>query len=514
MIEVRHLTVHKNDGTELLNDVSFTVGPRAKIAIIGEEGNGKSTLLQIIYDKNMVSDYLTVTGEVIRDHEVLGYLPQHLPDKWLDTIPSDYLLLEEPGREPSPQDFNRLALFVALADSLHLTPGFLEQDIPLSSLSGGEKVKLQLLKLMGSPCTALLLDEPTNDLDIATLEFLEEFIQNLDIPVLFVSHDETLLEHCADKILHLEQVNQKTKRRFTVYDGTYRSYVDTRLRGYEKTMQIARKEKAEYLEKKRRLNDIMNAVHHAQNAISRKDPAGGRLLKKKMHVVKAMARRFDKESYTTVDHPEEAINVFFPKISLPPDKKILEVAGLSLEVPGRALIAPFDLVVRAGDKLVITGNNGTGKSLLLARIYETLKDRADLSIGYMPQDYLRGLTGFATPLEFLARSGAKRDLERARELLGAMKFTREEMLRPPRELSDGQKAKLFLLQFIKDGKNVLILDEPTRNFSPLSAPVIRNILSEYSGCIISVSHDRIYNLTVCSRLLEIRSGRLVETTYV
>lgn len=510
MIEVRHLSVHKNDGTELLNDVSFTVGALDKIAIIGEEGNGKSTLLKLIYDKALVTDYLRVAGEISTEHEILGYLPQHLPEKWLNTIPSDYLLLKEPDAEPAAEDFNRLALFSQLADALYLTPGFLEQDIPLSKLSGGEKVKLQLLKLLGSPCTALLLDEPTNDLDIATLEFLEDFIRRSSIPIVFVSHDETLLENCAAKVLHLEQVNQKTKRRFTLYNGSYRSYVDERLRGYEKTMQIARKEKAEYLEKKRKLNDIMNAVHHAQNTITRGDPGGGRLLKKKMHVIKAMAKRFDKESYTTLDHPEEAINVFFPAVTLPPLKRILDISGQSVALPDRTLIEPFDLLVLAKDKVVITGNNGTGKSLLLASIYTQLKTRSDLAIGYMPQDYLKVLTGFTTPLAFLAQDGLKQDIERARELLGAMKFTREEMVRRPEELSDGQKAKLFILKFIKDGKNVLILDEPTRNFSPLSAPVIRNILTEFNGCIISVSHDRLYNFNVCTRILEIQTNRLIE----
>ena len=510
MIEVRHLSVHKNDGTELLHDVSFTVSPFDKIAIIGEEGNGKSTLLKIILGETAALDYLTITGEVVRDNEILGYLPQHLPEKWLDSIPSDFLLQSEPTDELRAEDFNRLALFYGLAAAMYLTPDFLEQDLPLSKLSGGEKVKLQLLKLLGSPATALLLDEPTNDLDLATLEFLEEFIQNLTIPVLFVSHDEMLLEHCANKVLHLEQVNLKTKRRATLYSGTYRSYVDERLRGYEKTMQIARKEQADYLEKKRKLNDIMNAVHAAQNSISRKNPAGGRLLKKKMHVIKAMAKRFDKESYTTVDHPEESIDVFFPIITLPPHKKILEITSGSLEVAGRILLEPFDLYVTAKDKVVITGHNGCGKSLLLQGIYNQLKDRSDLSIGYMPQDYMKGLTGFASAVAFLAPTGIKQQEERARELLGAMKFTREEMVRDPAELSDGQKAKLFILKFIKDGTNVLILDEPTRNFSPLSAPVIRQILTEFTGCIISVSHDRIYNLTVCSRYLEIKNSHLIE----
>lgn len=512
MIEVKHLTIRQPDGAELLHDVSFSVGPKEKIAIIGEEGNGKSTLLKCLAGAGLVPEQLSVEGSIITDHEVIGYLPQHLPPVWFDLIPSDFLLKQTPDQTLSLEDYNRLAHFARLFDAMHLPSGFLEQETPLGNLSGGERVKLQLLKLMGSPCTVLLLDEPTNDLDIETLEFLEGFIQSQTIPVLFVSHDETLLERCAQKILHLEQLNVKTKRRFTEFSGSYRTYVDERLRGYDKSMQLARKEKAQYLEKKRRLNDIMNAVHHAQNAISRKDPAGGRLLKKKMHAVKSMEKRFEKESYTKVDHPEEAIGVFFPPIKNPPAKRILELTGTDLALPGRRLLEPFDLTVLARDKVVITGRNGTGKSLLLKKIHEELKDREDLTIGYMPQDYMKGLEGYATALEFLARSGDKKELERARELMGAMKFTREEMIRPPDQLSDGQKAKLFFLYFIKQGADVLILDEPTRNFSPLSAPVIRDILSRYDGCIISASHDRIYIATVCTRHLQIEHGRLSESS--
>lgn len=509
MIEVKKLTVYRSDASPLLEDISFSVGPGDKVAVIGEEGNGKSTLLKILHDASLVQDYLTLEGQVITDHEITGYLPQHLPEKWHNTIPSDYLLKETPEAELSLEDYNRLPLFHAWLKEMRLPRGFLEQDLPLSSLSGGEGVKLQLLKLLAGPSTALILDEPTNDLDIETLEFLEDFIKRLTIPVIFVSHDETLLESVANRIFHLEQLNVKTIRRFTDYRGSYRSYVEERLHGYEKTMQMARKEKADYLEKKRVLNDIKNAVHSAQRNISRGDPAGGRLLKKKMHAVKSMERRFDKESYRTVDQPEEAIHVFFPDIPTSPGKRILDRKDLEINVPGRRLIAPFDLLVTAREKLVITGSNGSGKTLLLSRLYRELKDRKDLNLGYMPQDYMRELTKYPTALEFLAREGTRQDTERSRELMGAMKLTRAEMLKKPEELSDGQKAKLFMLRFIKEGSDVLILDEPTRNFSPLSAPVIREILSAYTGCILSVSHDRIYISKVATRQLEIRDGCLL-----
>lgn len=505
MLKVENLNVQKLNGTMLIENASFTISDGDKAAIIGEEGNGKSTLIKILCGNISKNDdsFFTFNGKIESTYEKIGYLPQHLPEEWKDCTPSEYILKYNPLSEIEPEDWNKLEQIRKSMESMFMDVSLLERNNSMEKLSGGEKVKLQLLKLINQPNDILLLDEPTNDLDINTLEFLENFILSAKVPIIFVSHDELLLERCSNKILHLEQVNMKTKRVFTEFSGNYREYVDKRLSGYEKAVTLARKEKSEYLEKKRKLNDIMNAVHHAQNTISRKDPAGGRLLKKKMHVVKAMERRFEKESYSKVDHPEEAINVFFPEVKLNPSKVILKEDNLSISIGERLLINNFALDIRAKDKVVIIGDNGSGKTLLLNKIYAMLKDRTDLNIGYMPQDYMKELKGYSSALEFLSCDGFKDDVTRSRELMGSMKFTREEMENNPSELSDGQKAKLFILKFIKEGKNVLILDEPTRNFSPLSAPVIRDILKSFSGCIISVSHDRLYIDLVCETILKV-----------
>lgn len=148
------------------------------------------------------------------------------------------------------------------------------------------------------------------------------------------------------------------------------------------------------------------------------------------------------------------------------------------------------LEVVGNTHICIIGKNGVGKSTLLKQIYEILKDREDIKVGYMPQTYDDILNKYEYVLDFLSPSGSKEKITKARMYLGNMKFTREEMTSKIKELSNGTKAKLFFTKLVLEENDVLILDEPTRNVSPLSNPVIRKSLREYKGVIISISHDR------------------------
>ena len=170
---------------------------------------------------------------------------------------------------------------------------------------------------------------------------------------------------------------------------------------------------------------------------------------------------------------------------------------------GDVLSRNIRLEVRGPERVCIIGKNGAGKSTLLREIAEQLLARTDLHAGYMPQNYEDLLDLSQTPAEFLAVSGAKEEQDRIRTYLGSMKYTADEMDRPIRELSGGQKAKLLLLKLSMQTCDVLVLDEPTRNFSPLSAPVIRKILNAFPGAVISVSHDRKFIQEVCTAVYEL-----------
>ena len=488
MLEAKDLTLTlTKNGRMLTEHFDFTLRPCDKAAIIGEEGNGKSTLLQYLYDPSLVTDYCEATGRISRKGR-LAYLPQQLPQALAFVTLEDFFAGAELWRLP---------------DELALDAAWICSKQTLGTLSGGEKVKAQLAKLLLDEPDVLLLDEPTNDLDIDTLEWMENFLQNTRLPVLFISHDETLLANTANVVVHMEQLRRKNVCRVTVARTDYETYVNQRRLNFDKQSQIAQKQRDDYAQKMARWRQIHDRVEHEQNTISRGDPHGGRLLKKKMGTVLAQGRRFEREreQFTEFPDEEEAIlSAFSAQIRLPKGKTILDMALPELRAGKRLLARDVRLTVSGSAHIGITGRNGAGKSTLLAEIWRQLETRRDITPAYMPQNYAERFDRTQTPLEFLDASYDKALVERARTFLGSMRFTHEEMTGKIGALSGGQQAKLLFLDMVLREANVLVLDEPTRNFSPLSAPVIREALHSFGGTIISVSHDRLYLSEVCDEV--------------
>ncbi len=400
----------------------------------------------------------------------------------------------------APSELSRAAQRLGLATDIYYS------EQPVGTLSGGENVKLRLLSLTIGQPDLLLLDEPSNDLDIPTLEWLEDFIRHSQVPVLFISHDETLLEHTANVIIHLEQVRRKTIPVCTVTRCGYREYVERREAARSHQTQVARKEQEEYEKQQEKFRRIQSRVEHEQNAISRQDPHGGRLLKKKMAAVKSMERRFEREHSEMTQLPETEDEIFVrfsPEITSSRGKTILDLHLDVLANEAGELARNIDLHVGGGEKLCIVGRNGAGKTTLLRLIAGQLLARTDIRAAYMPQHYAERMDMTLTPVEFLSRTGDRDELTAIRTYLGSMRYTAAETEHPISQLSGGQKAKLYFIAMNLDRCDVLLLDEPTRNFSPLSGPVIRKALREYGGTIISVSHDRKFISEVCGRVYNI-----------
>ena len=506
LLQMEHLTItHKKDLRTLLEDFSFVLNEGDVAVIVGEEGNGKSTLLKLIYDEALVAPYAEWSGSVVRARTRFGYLPQELPRECAAMSVKEYMAASPAQTAMHPGDA------AALERSLGLPGGFLASSCAAAELSGGEKVKLQLSRIMADAPDALLLDEPSNDLDIATLEWLEEYIPCCGVPVLFVSHDETLIERTANTVIHLELLRRKTLPRATVARLPYCDYVRARRLGVERQARLHGKEQAEFDAKMERFRRIRQKVEHQQGAVSRQDPHGGALLKKKMHSVQAMGRRFEKEKerITAMPEAEEAIFLSFPpECALPAGKVVLEFAQSELRVEERVLSREIALRVTGGERVCIIGENGAGKTTLLRVLAEELLPRKDIRAAYMPQNYDDALPGDVTPVEFLNVSGGKEEATRIRGYLGSARYTSAEMEHPISELSGGQRAKLLMAAMALRGANVLLLDEPTRNFSPLSAPVVRDVLRSFGGSIISVSHDRKFISEVCGTVYELTEGGL------
>ena len=208
---------------------------------------------------------------------------------------------------------------------------------------------------------------------------------------------------------------------------------------------------------------------------------------------------------------EEAILTFFDagRSAFPAGKTALRLDVPELTAGDRVLARDVRLWVTGPEKIGIVGPNGAGKSTLLKLVADELLPRQDIRAAYMPQDYGDLLLGDKTPVEVLAPSGHKDDITRARTLLGNMKYKAEEMEHPAAGLSGGQRAKLLFLSMVLNGANVLVLDEPTRNFSPMSGPKVRQALGDYGGTVISVSHDRKFLAQVCTTLYRFTENGLL-----
>ncbi|SFP68631.1 ATPase components of ABC transporters with duplicated ATPase domains [Butyrivibrio proteoclasticus] len=509
MLQIKDLTItHRKDFRIILEKFNLTLNDKDKAVIIGEEGNGKSTLMKWIYDPSMAEEYTECEGELITSGEVLGYLPQELPDADKDKTLYEYFSEANLFFDKDPKEL------AELAKEFRIPVDFFYSDQNMGSLSGGEKVKAQLLRILMDKPTVLLLDEPSNDIDISTLELLERLINGWEHIALFISHDETLIENTANVVIHIEQIMRKTKSRYTIVRDSYRNYIEKRAEDFQRQEQQALNDRKEKKRRDEKYARVYNSVEHALSNVSRQSPAEGKNLKDKMHTVKAMGKRFEKEDENMTKMPEQEEAVFFKLGSddarMPAGKTVIEYSLDELRTPDDTKILAKDIFlrVRGPEKICIVGTNGVGKTTLLKKMVKELLARSDIKVQYMPQNYEELLDLNVTPVEFLDETGDKKVRTRIRTYLGSLKYTADEMDHPIRELSGGQKAKVLLLKMSLSDANVLILDEPTRNFSPLSGPIIRKMISLFPGAVISISHDRKYIDEVCTKVYTLTENGL------
>ena len=405
MLQIKNLTItHRKDLRVILEDFHLTLNSGDKAVIIGEEGNGKSTLIKWIYEPDMAEAYTECTGERICTKERLGYLPQEFPDTERCKTVYEYFSQSDFFYDKTPKELS------VMAKQFRVEEGFFYSDQKMGSLSGGEKMKAALMRIFMEEPTVLLLDEPSNDMDIDTLKLLEEIILSWKGIVLYISHDETLIENTANMIIHIEQIARKTKCRYTVMRVPYREYVEQRLKGFEKQKKEAINERSE---------------------------------KKKMHAVKSMEKRFQREDENMTEMPEIEEAIYFKlgdeNLGIPAGKTVIEYSLDKLWTPdgSRILAQNIFLRIRGEEKICIIGSNGSGKTTLLKKISEELLQRKDIHAEYMPQNYEEILELEKTPVDFLDTTGYQEDRTKIRTYLGSLKYTASEMEHPVRELSGG-----------------------------------------------------------------------------
>lgn len=486
MLQVNRLTITNiKEGRVLIKDLSFVVNLGERIALIGEEGNGKSTLLKYLMDLPLPG--FETEGTKSLDGPV-GYLEQDLRLRWGNTNVLDYFLLDEPNG--TIEDYNLLGKIPAYLEKARFPRASYKEEKSLSEFSGGELVRLALAKLQLRDYRTILLDEPSNDLDLESLTLLKEFLLSVSVPVLFVSHDERLISSCANGILHLEQIKRKSEMQVTFARIPYEEYKSRRQDLFEKETQVIEKKESQLQEKKERWAKIYQEVKYDQDQCVR-DPTTGRLLKKRMKRLLVTKRQLEKEEEAIGEKPEgdPFLNLVFPpSVSVANTKRILAFHGPLIREK-RVLIPQVDLDLIGPGQSVLIGPNGIGKSTLLEALYEDNKKRKDIRLGYMPQNYEASFPADGTILSFLCSDSRKETITHVRLYLGSLRYTSEEMLYPLSSLSGGQKAKLFLLKMVLEEKNVLLLDEPTRNLSPFSVRMLDSLLDSFQGRALIVSHD-------------------------
>ncbi len=458
MIKINHLTITQNkDLRDLVSDLSMTIQDGEKVAIIGEEGNGKSTLLKTLMGEALPD--FTIRGDILSDIQSIAYIPQKVPEDLKKKTLHDYFFLDTIDLDYS--------VLYRLAEELHFDSNRFASDQKIGSLSGGEALKIQLIHELAKPFEILFLDEPSND--------------------------------TADTIVHLRLVKHRKEAETLVEHLDYDSYSDQRKANFTKQSKQAANDQRAYdktMEKHRRVKQNVETALRAT-----KDSTAGRLLAKKMKTVLSQEKRFEKTAQSMTQKPleEEEIRLFFSDIQpLPVSKVLIQLEKENLSIGERVLAQGLQLTVRGQEKIGIIGPNGMGKSTLLAKFQQLLSQKREILLGFMPQDYYKKLQLDLSPIAYLSKTGEKEELQKIQSHLASLNFSYPEMQHQIRSLSGGQQGKLLLLDLVLRKPNFLLLDEPTRNFSPTSQPQIRKLFATYPGGLITVSHDRRFLKEVCS----------------
>lgn len=485
MIHIDNLRIILNkDQRTLVDSFSLHINSKDKIAIIGEEGNGKSSILKALADPKSLEEYATfeLQGNILKSK--ISYVSQHAEPQVLEMTLKDYLsfykILED-------LDYTYLYQLIDLLGSLD--PFEFEGRL-LKSLSGGERMKLFLVLALVVRPDILVLDEPSNDLDIQTIDALESLLKKLSTPIIFVSHDEDLLRNVSNKIIHLELIKHKQESRHTISNLGYGDYIDLRNRKLAKQTEDYKNDKRMFEIKEAKYHKLHQQVESKLRGASRQDPASAKNLKDKMRSIKSMGKRYEKEKMNLTQKVvvEDSISFVMKGASLYDSQLVIETYLPTLEVDGNLLSKDISLKVFGPQKIVIIGENGAGKTTLLNVLMERTNPK--LKIFSLSQDFLETMDREQTAIDFLSEIEDKQEIEEIRTLLGTLYFTPEEMLQKVKNLSGGQIIKLNFEKMRRSQAHVLFLDEPTRNLSPLTRPVMVQAIQDFKGAVVAVSHDR------------------------
>lgn len=487
------VSIQNNLKETLLPHFTYTMNMGDKIGLIGEEGNGKSLLLKAIVNHPSLQ-VLSTEVKIHPANTVCGYLEQQLQDTHQSVF--DYACGE----------YESYALFAK--QFMIMFPYLNNDDIhrPLHTFSGGECIKIQILKIEWLNPDIILLDEPTNNLDIESINWLKTWITGQRRPLLFVSHDIKFLEEVSNRIIHLEKPHDKADVMIHTYEGGYSSY-----KSYHTNKILNHNTKVKEEIRAKRIQEekwqkMYQQVQHRQSTQTRQDPHKGKMLKKKMHSLMSQKRQIDKNTPNNKYEGENEINIYFDSKGKVVHRKIWSMDIPSLEIDRRVLSQNISLNIYSKDTIVCMGANGVGKTTLLKEMIQNIP--STLNVGIMHQEYGQDLDLNKSAVENLWINGEKESLTKIRTYLGSLHFKPEEMNLPLNKLSGGQLTLLYFLKLVLKNPDILLLDEPTRNLSPLSIPTIYKLLDEFEGAIFCITHDQALIEYLSPKIYELDSSGL------
>lgn len=507
--------ITKTFGTDaILSDCSFHIEEREKAAIVGPNGAGKSTLLKIIMGR-LPADDGTVT---ISKDKTLGYLAQHqnlssdgtIYDELL-SVKKDIIALEEKIRETEQQMKNAtgeqldtlLDQYTKMNHQFELENGyayqseivgvlkglgFTEDDfsLPVSTLSGGQKTRVALGKLLLSKPDIILLDEPTNHLDMESIRWLENYLLGYNGSVIIVAHDRYFLDRIVTKIIEIENTH------VTVFSGNYTAYADKKK--ILRNMQLK-----EYLNQQRE-------IKHQQEVITKL-----KQFNREKSIKRAESREKMLDKLEVVDKPAEINDKM--NIELNPSvisgNDVLSVSHLSKAFDDNTLFTDISFDIKRGERVALIGNNGTGKTTILKIINDILpadsgeiKLGSKVTIGYYDQEH-HVLDPDKTLFDELQDAYPDLNNTQIRNTLAAFLFTNDDVFKYIRDLSGGERGRVSLAKLMLSNANFLILDEPTNHLDMVSKEILENALNSYTGTVLYVSHDRYFINTTATRIIEL-----------
>ncbi|MDF2511137.1 MAG: hypothetical protein K0S04_1003 [Herbinix sp.] len=512
--------ISKSFGTnQILKAISFHVNDKEKVAIVGINGAGKSTLLKIIM-KEMPAD----DGEVILSKgSSIGYLAQHQNLSSDSTIYEEMLTVKQ---DVIDLDANIRTLEVemkhATGDQLNqmlntytrLTHefeqkngyayksevtgilkglGFTEEDFDkkVNTLSGGQKTRIALGKLLLSKPDIILLDEPTNHLDLISIAWLETFLLNYNGAVIVVAHDRYFLDKVVSKIVELDFSKCQT------FEGNYSDYA-------QKKAMLQSAMLKQYLNQQQE-------IKHQEEVIAKL-----RSFNREKSIKRAESREKMLDKIERVDRPVEHTEMHFhlePRIMSGND--VLSVTGLAKSYEHLTLFQDLNFEIKRGEKVAIIGNNGTGKTTILKIINGQVDSDAGqiklgskVQVGYYDQEH-QVLDPDKTLFDELQDTYPNLDNTAIRNILAAFLFTEDDVFKRIKDISGGERGRVSLAKLMLSEANLLILDEPTNHLDITSKEILENAINHYNGTVLYVSHDRYFINKTATRILDLTEQSLL-----